>query len=85
MRRLKKLFKNSFLSRRNHYLIGAGCAFSIAGNYYRFDLKKAEPEAIMKSMEDDWQAIAKELKFAMRKNLLNHVKRKYSTQIQPGR
>ncbi|MBL0912703.1 MAG: hypothetical protein IBJ09_10055 [Bacteroidia bacterium] len=58
-------FRSSFRFPRTSFLTGAGSAFNIAGNYYRFTFPENAAEADAKALEADWNAIGNDLRRAM--------------------
>jgi hypothetical protein len=66
MRTHRKTYRTNALFPRANFRTGAGSIFNIAGNYYRFRQLHQGEKADFIALENDWGAIAQDLKKAIK-------------------
>lgn len=57
----KRVLRTDFLFSKASWLIGAGSIFSLAGNYYSFNLSVSGAEADRRALEADWNMVGLDL------------------------
>jgi hypothetical protein len=68
MRKIKKLYRTSFLFPRNSFKTGMGSTFNLFGRYYSFNHSKNEQEADYKAIQSDWGVIGQDIKETVEKH-----------------
>jgi hypothetical protein len=54
-----------FLTPSSSFLIGAGSAFSLSGNYFEFNRSRTTAEADARALRSDWQMTGRDISRAM--------------------
>jgi hypothetical protein len=54
-----------FLTPSSSFRIGAGSAFSLAGNYFEFNRSRTPAEADARALRSDWQIVGQDITRAM--------------------
>lgn len=63
-----------FLTPTSSYLVGAGSAFSLAGNYYEFNGSRTPAEADARALRSDWQLVGQDIATALVQEMIQHPK-----------
>jgi hypothetical protein len=65
-------FSTDFLTPTSSYLVGAGSAFSLAGNYFEFNGSRTPAEADARALRSDWQVIGQDIATALVEEMIQH-------------
>jgi hypothetical protein len=62
-----------FLTPSSSFVIGAGSAFSLGGNYFEFNASRTPAEADARALRSDWQVAGQDIATALVQEKLKHL------------
>ena len=60
-------FRTDFLFSKPSFLVGAGCIFNIAGNYFDYNISRTGLQADLKALKSDWSVVGQDIGDAQKK------------------
>ncbi len=70
----RKKYRTDFLFSDSSFVVGAGSAFNLAGNYYDYNVSETPEKADVKAIQNDWNMIGEDLKIAFLEQVLNKIR-----------